>query len=325
MRKIFTLFGAFSALFAAAQSTVFTEKFDYNPGTTLSSTGVWVNYDGKPGQITVTDSGQAQLRSNENEGVSRAFDTDSSTPGNQPFPMNAAGSVNKISYSADITVTDDIGLANSNPGDFFMAFASADVTKANLNNVTYARLHITKGATAGTFNLGILNTEGGTIVWLPENFVIGQQININVTYTVDVANSNFQTASLSVNGGTPVSTTVAGTGAAPESIAGIVLREGKSTGNVLVDNINVTTYGPVLAVSDVNGAKAKFIKNSLVDNTIEFTTKANVKIYSVSGQLVKSAAVNNGTSLDVSALAKGVYVVTGESEGKTVSQKIIKK
>lgn len=322
MRKIFTLFGAFSTLFAAAQTTVLTENFSYATDTPLSGTGGWITYDGKEGQITIT-SGQAELRSNESEAVSRAFDTDAATGGNQPFLMNQVGSLNKITYSVDVTVTNEIGLAASAPGDFFMALTS-DVTSTDVN-LMYARIHLKKGA-KGTYNLGILNTTGGGIAWIPVDYPIGEQVKIDVTYTVDTSNSNLQTATISVNGGPVVSTTVPGTGAAPSSIAGILLRQGASSGNLLIDNINVTTYdATVLAVSDLDGAKSKFIKNSLVDNTIEFTTKANVKIYSVSGQLVRSAAVNNGTSLDVSSLAKGVYVVTGDLEGKSVSQKIIKK
>lgn len=81
----------------------------------------------------------------------------------------------------------------------------------------------------------------------------------------------------------------------------------------------------MLGVSDSNASKVKFIKNTLVTNTIEFSAKANVKIYSVNGHVVKTAAVNDGTSLDISALAKGVYVVAGDVDGHSVSQKIIKK
>ena len=52
--------------------------------------------------------------------------------------------------------------------------------------------------------------------------------------------------------------------------------------------------------------------------------KANVKIYNVSGSLVKSASVEKNTSLNVSSLPKGIYVVTGEVNGQSVSQKIVK-
>lgn len=97
-----------------------------------------------------------------------------------------------------------------------------------------------------------------------------------------------------------------------------------TTGALRFDNVKIS-YAAMLAVSDLNITKVKFIKNTLVDSIVEFTAKTNVKIYNVSGQLVKSAAVNEGTSLDVSALAKGVYVVAGEVDGQSVSQKIIKK
>ena len=66
------------------------------------------------------------------------------------------------------------------------------------------------------------------------------------------------------------------------------------------------------------------MKNTKVNNEINFGEKANVKIYNVNGSLVKSASVEKNGSLNVSSLAKGVYVVTGEVNGKTVSQKIVK-
>ena len=57
---------------------------------------------------------------------------------------------------------------------------------------------------------------------------------------------------------------------------------------------------------------------------MNFGEKANVKIYSVTGELVKSASVDKNTTLNVSSLPKGNYVVTGELNGETVSQKIVK-
>ena len=79
-----------------------------------------------------------------------------------------------------------------------------------------------------------------------------------------------------------------------------------------------------LAVSDVNGTKVNLVKNTNVGNAILFGAKANVQIVNVNGQVVKSAAVSDGTSLDVSSLAKGMYIVTGSVDGEKVSQKIIK-
>ena len=67
------------------------------------------------------------------------------------------------------------------------------------------------------------------------------------------------------------------------------------------------------------------MKNNVVDNNILFSAKADVKVISMNGQVVKSASVNENTTLDVASLAKGMYIVTGTVNGQAVSQKIIKK
>lgn len=79
-----------------------------------------------------------------------------------------------------------------------------------------------------------------------------------------------------------------------------------------------------LAVGDINKSKINLVKNTIVKDVITFGAKANVQIVNVNGQVVKSVAVDNGTSLDVSSLSKGVYIIKGNVNGETVSQKIIK-
>lgn len=80
-----------------------------------------------------------------------------------------------------------------------------------------------------------------------------------------------------------------------------------------------------LSAVEVNGKKLTFIKNTVVNDAILFGAKADVKIYDMNGRMVKAASVNDGTQLNVSALAKGIYIVAGEVEGQKVTQKIIKK
>lgn len=85
-----------------------------------------------------------------------------------------------------------------------------------------------------------------------------------------------------------------------------------------------TTLG---TVDNVNNKTIAF-KNTLIDNTLSLQTKGNaiVKVYNMNGQLVKTAQVStNAANVDVSALAKGNYVVTAELNGEKISQKIIKK
>lgn len=79
-----------------------------------------------------------------------------------------------------------------------------------------------------------------------------------------------------------------------------------------------------LAVVDVNGVKMSLVKNSIVNEAIIFSTKANVQIISANGQVVKSASVSESTNLDVSSLPKGVYIISADVNGQKVTQKIIK-
>lgn len=101
---------------------------------------------------------------------------------------------------------------------------------------------------------------------------------------------------------------------------------GTATGNkqITIDNVSWTA-APTASVSDVNSTKTNLVKNTVVANSILFAAKADVQIVSMNGQVVKSTSVNENTSLDVTSLPKGMYIVTGTVNGNAISQKIIKK
>ncbi len=82
---------------------------------------------------------------------------------------------------------------------------------------------------------------------------------------------------------------------------------------------------PTMAVGDVNKTKTNLVKNTIVSNELIFGASAKVSVYNAAGQVIKTADVNENSKLDVSALPKGNYVVTGLVNGQAVSQKIIKK
>lgn len=90
-----------------------------------------------------------------------------------------------------------------------------------------------------------------------------------------------------------------------------------STNNLLVDDIKAVG---VLGAIDITKANT-LVRNTSVSDAIVFGKTADVKIYNVNGQLVKTASVKEGASLNVSDLAKGIYIVNGAG----ASQKIIKK
>ncbi len=95
------------------------------------------------------------------------------------------------------------------------------------------------------------------------------------------------------------------------------------TSRLYIDNVKFNA--PTMAVVDATKTRANLVKNTIVVNDLIFGTSAKVSVYNLAGQVVKSADVTENTKLDVSALPKGNYVVTGIVNGQTVSQKIIKK
>lgn len=94
-----------------------------------------------------------------------------------------------------------------------------------------------------------------------------------------------------------------------------------TTSTYYVDNVNITEF---LATNDVAKSKINLVKNTVVKDVLNFGAKADVQFVNMNGQVVKSVSVENGTSLDVSSLAKGVYIIKGKVNGETVSQKIVK-
>lgn len=118
-----------------------------------------------------------------------------------------------------------------------------------------------------------------------------------------------------------------GTGTAPglaDSTTSISRTDGKDTNDNKVDftKLDATL---TLGSEEITISKIQLVKNTSVENALVFGVKSNVKIYNTNGQLVKSIAVVEGQEVNVSALPKGIYIVTGEVNGKVASQKIIKK
>ncbi len=123
-----------------------------------------------------------------------------------------------------------------------------------------------------------------------------------------------------------------GSGAAPSpSILNSISRISGDSNN---NNVDFTVALPTpqagtvtLAVNDLQKDYGyHFIRNSLVkNNTIMFSADvSDLKIYSLSGQLVKTSSVKANEVLLIPELQKGTYLVTGTVNGKQVSQKILK-
>jgi len=96
-----------------------------------------------------------------------------------------------------------------------------------------------------------------------------------------------------------------------------------ATSRLYIDDVKF--FAPTMAAIDAAKGKTNLVKNTIVSNELIFGTSARVSVYNTAGQVVKVAEVTENTRLEVSALPKGTYIVTGLINGQAVSQKVIKK
>ncbi|UOE41724.1 T9SS type A sorting domain-containing protein [Chryseobacterium suipulveris] len=190
-----------------------------------------------------------------------------------------------VDTSANYAITGSTALMNAN-GTITITFGSG------VGNLKFQYMKAFTGGTARSIQVSV----NGTIVNTTPTFGSGSGAQTTVyDYSYDINSS----------GSTVVEVKVLGA-------------------QTSLDNF-VWTAAPTMSVTDINAAKASLVKNTLVNNTINFAAKADVKIVNMNGQVVKTASVNENTTLDVSALTKGTYIVTGVVNGKAVSEKVIKK
>ena len=255
--------------------------------------------------------------------------------------FTSAPGTNVLYYSALINVIDNTQLAASpiavgNTNSYFMSFGSTAGTNVNILNGRLAAATVNSGA---NYRLQINNNNSGSVSNYTE---FPTDLNFGTTYLVvvkvDITSSPY-VATLWVNpntlGGTEASGSVSnntGTNNTATTFGSIVLRNASATAKVEIDEIRVgTTWASVTpeAVASTNSNSISGLTmypNPLKGNTLFITSTANaemnVKIYNVLGKEVLSTKVNN-TSVDVSNLASGVYMVKITEEGKTATRKLV--
>lgn len=123
-------------------------------------------------------------------------------------------------------------------------------------------------------------------------------------------------------------------GTAPTAAPSATMSVSRVSGDTNNNSVDFTVGAPTpqnsasgsLAVSDINNKKSNFVKNTFVKNDeIVFGADVkNIKVYTLSGQIVKTASIKANETLNVAELAKGNYIVTGTVNNQLVSQKILK-
>ncbi|WP_175623176.1 T9SS type A sorting domain-containing protein [Chryseobacterium schmidteae] len=333
MKKIFTVLGIV-AVAAFANAQLVYEPFNFT-GSVAGQNG-WATHSGAtPGQVTAATGNLTYTGLATPSGNSTSVSSSNTEDINKSFTPQSTG---VVYYSVLVSAQNTTGItANTATGDYFLHFGTYSTGTNPALSLFQARIYVRKGTATDTVNFGILNNSGGTAApsFVSTDFPINQTVFLVVKY--DFATN---TASLFVNAApgstepaTASATNSTGTTAAPTAIDYFCIRQGSSTGNFQIDEIRVgTTYAQVaptsasLAVSDLNKTKSNFVKNTFVKNDeITFGADAkDVKVYTLTGQLVKTASVKANGTLNIAELAEGNYIVTGTVNNQAVSQKILK-
>ncbi|WP_309491501.1 T9SS type A sorting domain-containing protein [Chryseobacterium chendengshani] len=260
---------------------------------------------------------------------------------------------NKISF-AGAGIDAGLTLNAISTGTVYYSFlinpiSMAGVTDANGGYLAYFNQNTTNfGGSLWTkrvddntlqFGLEVRTGTAANTTWTG-NYAVNQTYLIVVAYTFNATGTSDDTVKLWVNpvtGGSiePTPTiTDTHTGTDLVNIAGFMFRQDSATEtpSVEIDELRIgTTWAQVtpsgtLAVSDLNKSKSNFVKNTFVKNEeITFGSDVkDIKIYTLTGQVVKTASVKSNETLNVADLQKGNYIVTGTINNLPVSQKILK-
>jgi len=105
--------------------------------------------------------------------------------------------------------------------------------------------------------------------------------------------------------------------------------------NVIInisDLIGGDKYYPTKTVSAVQDEPVRelalsfnwFIKSDLLTITMDNASERNISLFTIDGKLCKTlGSTSNETTVDVSNLTDGVYVLSVEDHGRTASQTIV--
>ncbi len=261
----------------------------------------------------------------------------------------AGWNISESGSNANATYTADTG--NSNAGDTY-SYGAAGSTDRALGSIA-------SGSLVSRWGAQFVNNTGSQITQLlvaytGEEWRMGQAsrgTNDQITFEYSTNATSLNTGTwTAVSALTYNSTDITGTAglrdgnnasyrtALSTAISGLNIPAGQtfwirfvdvniaaSDDGLAIDDFSITPQGSVLATADNTISGKVFIKNTSVDQEIHFGSKADVKIFNVSGQLVKTASVNENGTLNIIDLQKGIYIVAGNINGRAVSEKIIKR
>ncbi|WP_159969830.1 T9SS type A sorting domain-containing protein [Halpernia humi] len=323
--------------FCSAQYSAFA-----GTGNVNGSEG-WASHSGTANQIQ-------KLATASDVGNSLSYADLEASTGNRTFISDANSEDINLAFSAAATTTAYASfllkvtdVSNMQPNTYGFApsyFAHFAPTSGTSVSTFVSRLSIRQGSVANTFNLGIVNTTGGTIPLSeifpasPQDYAVGTTYLVVLKY--DMTGTSGKTSLFVnpvINGTEPAAiiSSSAGTSTKLASVLSFCLREASKIGSMEIDEVRVgSTWASVtpayLAVSDLSATKKSLISNTLVKDNFKMLTSgsADLQIYSATGALVRTLQTKSNEVININNLPKGMYILKIVTDGKLSTEKIIK-
>ncbi len=292
----------------------YIESFPYTVGTALGGSQKWTNVN--TGDDILVSTGSLSYPGVISSGNSISF-TGAGKEAATAFTSTTSG----VLYAAFLfSVTDMANLTGANAETYFAGLTGTS------NSDYKARVFLKKaGATQYQIGFDIPSTTTNYDATLRN---VGDVVYILIAY--DFTNNDLLMWINPTNGS--AATLTANPIAPIAALGGFTLRQDTdtTTPSINFDELRVTTnladLGLTLGVSQNNIAGLKMYPNPVSNGTLFIETAANaektITVFDVLGKLVLNTTTSD-SSVNVSALHTGVYIVNITEEGKTASRKLV--
>ena len=318
MKKIYTLVTILAASFAANAQV--SDSFDYTGALTNNG---WNHHSGNTTGEVVTTTGSLTYAGITSVGDKVLLE---SAVLFEDVNLASANPITTTAYlSAIINVVDDSDLGT---GDYFIGFGKT--TGTSLSEM-FARVHVKKGATANTFNLGLLNAagNGGSVSYDATDLSFGTPVFIVAKYDIITKEASLWINPTINTSETTATHTNSTSASATTEILSVFLRNGSSTGKIEVDEIiladNWADVNYVNMSTKENNIEGLNIFPNPADDVLNITSnnavEKNVQLFDLTGKKVLD--VTTVSQINVSSLKAGIYVAKINEAGKTATRKVI--
>lgn len=285
------------------------EPFNYTIGNVLTSEQKWTNVN--TGDDILVATGNLSYSGVTPLGNSITWNG-AGTEARTPFTSTNTGTV----YSSFLFSATDLSNITVDLTNTYFALFTDDTGSS-----TNARVWVRKNGTQYQFGLG-----SGTApdTWSTNLYNPGEVQYLVFGY--DFTNNLFV---LYENQATPSTPSISVTpSAALANVGGFMLRQdaANTTPNIVFDELKISTSLPTLSTKDFNNISGLKMYPNPAKNVLNIASDSfapkNVEIYTMLGKKVLASEVVNG-SVNISALAKGIYVIKIKEEDKTATRELV--